>query len=396
MKMRKHILNIFISSCLALFITCCEQPYYEIPLDEEGNLIITEVSKSFCKGISTLEDEFTINVNFATASPGDVIKVECLNIQIKEGNEMLLPIVGTQKEITVDNELKAFITYTRSEAELHEVADFVVVTFAGETDSAEQLVELVQATSVSNPQVLGNEVNIMPIPDTAFFSVIVQTKSFDYSGNIDVKRKIGFNDSWKDIGSFAVTADVPVTGSDFGAGDTVYYSFIAKNDPYQDEIEKKIVVKEPQFFKENTAILKIEDEDSTKAGRNLLTNVPVEKNSSVAMIVIEVTDGSILLQGGSEWLSQGNVIEFVPSTNSMYEDNNSISAKTAFDAGAPVTSIDPMVNENVYIFKIVNGIELEDTYYGILKITEIVINNKYSVTFDYRIGDQYVHNEVII
>ena len=50
-------------------------------------------------------------------------------------NGALTPLSGSKKTLTVDGDLKVSVTYTLQEAELEKIGDFVVVTFAGDTDS---------------------------------------------------------------------------------------------------------------------------------------------------------------------------------------------------------------------------------------------------------------------
>jgi hypothetical protein len=77
----------------------------------------------------------------------------------------------------------------------------------------------------------------------------------------------------------------------------------------------------------------------------------------------------------------------------MYSLNNSAEAKAAFAAGTPTNTADPIQGEAVYIFKAVNGSAPSDVYYGMLKVTNV--NPNTSVSFEYRIGDQYAHLSVI-
>lgn len=116
--------------------SCSKQPYYHIPVDENGKAIITQVTKVSSTGITVSDDSFTVNVEFATAKPLDKIVVEVLKLQEVNGVEKLLPLPGTQKEFVLDESLKVSVVYTKEEAMLKEVSDYVVVTFAGKNDSA--------------------------------------------------------------------------------------------------------------------------------------------------------------------------------------------------------------------------------------------------------------------
>ena len=100
-----------------------------------------------------------------------------------------------------------------------------------------------------------------------------------------------------------------------------------------------------------------------------------------------------MIKGGSAWLAAGNMIEFVAGTAVLYDKNNSTDIIAAFDAGMPATSADPIDGEGYYIYKAVTGMAAADTYYGMIKMTNVVPNT--SVSFEYRVGDQYAHLAVI-
>lgn len=132
--MNQNNINLIVFIALLFFISCTsEQPYYEIPMiQENGKALITGISKATCENPTPGDTDFTIYVEFATAKPGDEMISEILK---PDENGDLKPLSGSKKSLTVDDELKASVTYTLQEAQLVEVGDFVVVTFAGKTDS---------------------------------------------------------------------------------------------------------------------------------------------------------------------------------------------------------------------------------------------------------------------
>ena len=121
-----------------------------------------------------------------------------------------------------------------------------------------------------------------------------------------------------------------------------------------------------------------------------MKNAAVAENNANAVIAVS---GSLILKGGSAWLAAGNTIQFVPATSAMYTANNTTAAIAAFDAGTSATTADPIAGEGVYIFKIVNGPDPENVFYGMIKVTSVVPG--VSVTFEYRIGNMYAHLPVI-
>lgn len=380
---------------LLLLASCTEQPYFEIPKDANGQAILTSISSTTTTGISTLDDEFSVTAVFPNAKAGDIMNVELLQLQIPPAGgttKQLLPMTGTQKQVTVGADLKATVTYTRDEAKLVQATEYVTVVFNGKTDYAKVRVDMVPATTVSKPKVSGKEIDVARTSETAFFNVTVGPKTSAYAGTMVAKRKNGKNEPWVDVtGSpFSGTQPflVPVSGDDFTVGkDTMYYSFTATSGAYTDVVSTTNIVIDPYFFFKKSGSVTL---GGASAGKNLLTNSTVAENDANAMIAVS---GSLDLEGGSAWLTAGKTIQFVPSTLAMYAANNSTNAIAAFNAGVKITTADPIAGEGIYIFKVVNGAAPEDVYFGMMKMISVLPN--VSVTFEYRIGDKYAHLLVI-
>ena len=386
---------ILIISVLFAIVSCNEQDYYEIPLDENGNVLLTGVSSTEGTGISTLDDEFSVTATFATAKSGDVMMVELLQLQFPpEGGtaKQLLPMAGTQKEVTVGSDLKATVTYTRAQANLNAPGDNVRVIYNGATDFANASVVMVAAATSSKPKVGNIEIDVARTSETAYFNVTVDPKSEAYTGSLVAQRRNGTDGTWEDVPGSPFTGTqpfmVPISGDDFAVGkDTMDYRFSSTLGNYTDVIESKIIVRDPYFFLKKQAEVVL---GGGSAGRNLLNNSAVAEDDPTAMVAVS---GSLLLKGGSAWLAAGNTIEFVEGTQLLYDKNNSTDIIAAFNAGTPSTEADPIAGAGYYIYKAVTGTNAEDTYYGMIMMTNVVPNS--SVSFEYRIGDQYAHLAVI-
>jgi len=135
----KIIISISFIVTIALMISCTDQPYYDIPYDENGNVYITEISEVTCDGVTTADDSFTINCYFPNAKPGDTMVSTVLKRQVPswdtEGATQLLPLSGSEKSITVGSDFKTTVTYTLAEAGLVNAGDAITVVFSGATDS---------------------------------------------------------------------------------------------------------------------------------------------------------------------------------------------------------------------------------------------------------------------
>jgi hypothetical protein len=385
-KMKKFISILFV---LFIVVSCTEQAYYEIPLDDNGNILLTGVSSTEGTGISTLDDGFTITATFATAKSGDVMMVELLQLQTPpEGgaSKQMLPMAGTQQNVTVGSDLKGTVSYSRSEANLNDPGDNVRVVYNGATDYAKATVEMVPAAESTKPMVSGIEIDVARTPEIAYFNVIVEPKAGAYTGGLVAERKNGGSASWEAVPGSPFTGAqpflVPISGDDFAVGkDTMDYRFVSVSGSYTDEIAQTIIVRDPYFFLKKQSGLVL---GGASAGRNLLINEAVAEDDPMAMVSIA---DSLSLKGGSAYLAAGYTIEFVPTNVVMYELNNSTDAKEAFNAGTPTTSANPIDGKGYFIYKAVMGAEPKDTYFGMMKMTNVVPNS--SVQFEYRIGDKY-------
>lgn len=386
MKNKKSLILI---CSLALMVSCSKQPYWNVPNVVNGVATITGISTATSAGITTLDDNFTVNVTLPNAKAGDVMTVELLKQQIPSGStsSQLLPLSGTQQSITVASDLTASVTYTKEQAQMVNPGDKIYVSWAGKTESASLVVTLTPATAVTGPfyDVKGSQTSVKVIrgAGTAYFNVNVTPASGPYTGMVDVQRKNGINDPWVSMGSFAAMSQVPFSGDDFAIGkDTMYYNFVAHSGSNTDNVTLVVVNNDPYFFLKKSGTISIGSTD----GLNLLVNGAVSATSPDAILAIDA--GTLMMHGGVNWAVGGKSISFVPSTLEDYATNSPTSAMATYMAGTPAATADPSLGEGVYVFKIVNGPNPTDIFYGILKITNIVPN--VSVGYEYRIGSTYI------
>lgn len=379
--------KLLILACsLALMVSCSKQPYWNVPDVHNGVATITGISTATSPGITTLDDKFTVNVTLPNAKSGDVMTVELLKQQIpKSGgtSTQLLPLDGTQQSITVASDLTASVTYTKAQAQMINPGDNVFVSWAGKTESASMVVTLTSATSVTGPEYNGKAVKVIRGAGIAYFDVNVAPKSGPYTGNVVVQKKNGINDTWVNVGNFMATDKVPLSGDDFAVGkDTMYYSFISQMGVYKDTVNMTVIDNAPYFFLKKSGTLTL---GGSSAGLNLLINAPLPATDANAIIAID--GGSLMIHGGSAWAVGGKSISFVASSQAEYSQNNPATAMTAFMSGTPAATADPALGDGVYIFKIINGPDPSDVYYGMLKVTTLVPAS--SISYEYRIGNTY-------
>jgi hypothetical protein len=387
MKNKKSLILI---CSLAIMASCSKQPYYNVPDVVNGVANITGISTATSLGVSTLDNNFTVNVTLPNAKSGDVMAVELLKQQIPAGStsSQLLPLSGTQQSVTVASDLTASVTYTKAQAQMVNVGDPIYVSWAGKTESASLVVTLTAATSVSAPEYNGTPVKVIRGAGTANFDVNVTPKSGPYTGSVVVQKKNGINDPWVSVGSFAAVSTVPISGDDFAVGkDTMYYNFVATSGSNTDNVTVVVVDNAPYFFLKKSGTMSIGSTD----GLNLLVNGAMPAAGANAILAIDA--GTLMMHGGVNWAVGGKSISFVASTLADYATNSPTSAMATYMAGTPTATANPSFGEGVYVFKIVNGPNPTDIFYGILKITSIVPN--VSVSYEYRIGSTYVQLAMI-
>jgi hypothetical protein len=135
----KIIIALSFIAVLAVMMGCTKQPYYDIPYDSNGNVYITKISKVTADPVTSTMTSFVVNGYFPNAKAGDVMKATVLQQQVPSWNptgaKQLLPVAGSEKNITVGSDFKASVTYTLKEANLLKVGDAITVVFSGNTDS---------------------------------------------------------------------------------------------------------------------------------------------------------------------------------------------------------------------------------------------------------------------
>jgi len=241
MKTTRIILLTF--TVVALLVSCSKQPYWEIPTDENGNAIITQVSKTTSAGISMLDGSFTVKSTLPNAKQGDVMIVDLVKPQIPSwdpnGAKQILPIAGATKNVTVDANKQITVTYTRTESTLSNLADYVTVIISGNTDSGKLRMDLISAFTVTKPA------TVTRATTEAFFNVKVDPKNVTYAGNLVAKRKNGAKGAWVDVTGtpFSGTQpfNIPIKGTDFAASDTLFYTFTAAVGNYSEVYSTSVV-----------------------------------------------------------------------------------------------------------------------------------------------------------
>jgi hypothetical protein len=146
--MKNLKVSLLFIAVLMLTVVSCNQPYYHIPTDANGDPIITQLSTTAVTPdpVTTNDTKFTVTAKLPNAHKGDKMFAELLDLQVPSsgGSKQMLPIKGTKKNVTVGDDLNVTVTYTTQEAKLKNPGDEVLVVFGGPNDSAQMKITLEQ------------------------------------------------------------------------------------------------------------------------------------------------------------------------------------------------------------------------------------------------------------
>ena len=254
----KNKIGLTLVTIASLLQSCSKQEYVNIPKNADGSAYITTVASTTNTGMTTLDNGFTVTATLPNAKAGDVMVAELLAQQLPSGGSatQLLPIAGTQKNLTVGSDLKVSVTYTRTEALLKNANDVVTVTFAGKTESAFTSISMGLATSVKGPLYGGSAVNIRRNSGAAYFEVAVAPKNATYTGSVTVLKKNGIALAWTST-DYAYGTKVPISGDDYAVGkDTMYLAFVSKVGTYSDTVRMTVFANAPNTLISSTALVR--------------------------------------------------------------------------------------------------------------------------------------------
>jgi hypothetical protein len=144
--MKKLKILTFFSTLMMLAVVGCNQPYYHIPTDANGDPDITDISTTTVSPdpVTTDDSKFTITAHLPNAHEGDKMTVKVLKKQEPSGggSKQMLRIGGVEKQVDVNSDLNASVSFTTQKAELNDAGDEVLVVFEGDHDSAQMKITM--------------------------------------------------------------------------------------------------------------------------------------------------------------------------------------------------------------------------------------------------------------
>ena len=164
--------------------------------------------------------------------------------------------------------------------------------------------------------------------------------------------------------------------------DEITYKFTVTAGTQSDFITTKVTVADQVFSGSNSGALSQADamnQFSFETGENYPD---------------DSTDGEIIFNPNFGFkAATTSTITFVENSGLDFEDANLFDAKTAYNAGTPVTSVNGLAVNKVILYKITRDTDSEATTYGLIKVTQFSLvtasTEIQEIKFDYKEGELF-------
>jgi hypothetical protein len=378
--MKKHFKSISLCILIAVGFSSCETDDSSLPPTELGGYVhLTD------RTISLFDTNADLNLNLLTNSGVTVTAVDILQ------DDAVIATAVISGETASFNSSK--------------LGEFVFLDDDDEEQPTGSFHVFVSST-LSNGKMAGDPFTINVVDAISFdekpgsvkfmdsTTTILSYETFTHSATIDdvtlfwKKNEAGTyvkSDSVLDVdGEEFNLADIDYDAYDAKANDTLYYKFVAKSGALSQEIVAKIEILPQSFGAATNATL------SPDAGMN-------EFNLGSGEYAIEGETGEMSFKDPSGFdLAFDFVKATVPAgmtAEEYFNDTDLMVAEAAYNAGAKITSVANVSNDDVYIYKITRTITDEDevdadfVFYGIIKIDNTIVVNGTENSFEFKYAE---------
>ncbi|WP_373057134.1 hypothetical protein [Zunongwangia sp. H14] len=166
--------------------------------------------------------------------------------------------------------------------------------------------------------------------------------------------------------------------------DTLYYKVTATSGSMTDVVESMVAITPKAFSTTNSVTL---TDDPLLNQLNLSTGeISAESNEEGEIRYMDPV--------GFEVVNDAD-ISFVEVESDFFDDADVLSARAAFEAGTPVTSVTNLESGDVYVYKTTRDVEDEDenvetyNFYGVLRISNVTSVDGEVVSYDIEYGEGY-------
>jgi hypothetical protein len=378
--MKKHFKSISLCILVAVgFSSCTTDDNSLDPTNLGGYAHLTD------RTISLFDTNADLNLNLFTNSGVTVTAVE---IQ-QDGAVIANAVVSGETASFNSSALGAFV-FIDKDTVAHATGDFPL--FISSTLSNGKMAGDPATISVVNAISFDENPGSVMFMDST--TTILSYETFTHSATIDDVIL-----SWKknEAGTYAESdlvldvdgdeinlADIDYAAFNAGANDTIYYKFIANSGDLSQEIVAKIAILPQSFGAATDAVL------SSAAGMN-------EYNLGSGEYALAGEAGEMSFKDPSGFdLAFDFVKVTIPSgvTAEEYFNNTDLMvAEAAYNAGAKLTSVPNVSNDDVYIYKITRTITDEEevesdfVFYGIIKIDNTIVVNGTANSFEFKYAE---------
>lgn len=360
----KKYLNISWSLLLVLGLSSCEVEDDDIrdePVNIGGYAVLSD------NHISVFDTNEDLGINFFTAEGVTVESVEIL-----QGGT----VIGTA---TVSGETATFNTSIFGELEADSYPVRIRTTYSNGNVSEDPF-----TVSVDHAISLGDNPTETTMDSLSTVELSYEVSTFGATvDDVTLSVKEGSEGTYQATGLDLSTEEGTVVVSDIdlaGLGialavnDTLYYQFTATSGTLSDSAESYVAIVPKAFTNSNSATI------SNDADADELDLATGEVSADAGEIVFLDPRGFAATADSD--------ITFVKVTEDFWASADVLSAKEAYEAGVAVSSVTPVADGEVYVYKVTRDVEDEDgnvetlTYYGVIQIGDVVVVNDTVVSFD--------------
>lgn len=366
----KKYLNISWCLLLVLGFSSCEIEDDEIrdePVDIGGYAVLAD------NNISIFDTNETLSIDFYTA---EGVTAESVEILQRPDEDSPYQVIGTA---TVSGETATFNSSILGDLEADSYPIRIRTTYSNGNVSEDPF-----SVSVDHAISLGDNPTETTLDSLS--TRVLEYEVFTFGATVDdvtLSVKEGSEGTYQatsldlptDEGTVEMSEiDLDELGIDLEVGDTLYYRFTVTSGTMTDSAESYVAIIPKAFTNTNSATI---------------SNDPDADELDLWTGEISAEEGEIVFLDPRGFAATADTdIMFVQVDEDYWESADVLSARAAYEEGAPVSTVTPVADGEVYVYAITRDVEDEDgnvetmTFYGVIQVGDIVVVNDTVVSLD--------------
>ena len=324
--------------------------------------------------ISPFDQNEDLSINLFTAEGVEVESVEIL----QDGEEVIGDATVSDETASFNASILGDFYEENDDGELEMVESFPIVI---RTNYSNGNVSEDPFTVSLNPAISLGEITT----ETTLDSIASDTLRYDVStlsatvDDVSLFFKKNEDGTYTDTGlDLSIDEDSVAIGEtnfeelDLATNDTLFYKFRATSGSLTDEVESYIAILPKDFQSSYSVTL---SEDSSINQLDLAAGeISADGEEDAEIRFLEPTGFEV---------TEGTDLKFVEVNDDFYENADVLSAREAYEDGIPITSATNLENGDVFVYKVIREVEIEDedgnvvtetkTFYGVLRIGSFTV-----------------------